>query len=147
MTWEYESVQFRWREKALERDCRTKKSRTTCLSHSFPLFCSLLFCLIHYIVSVWLLANTFFHHFSFLGKVFLWRWLLNVYTYIYKYIQQRGFWEKQWKRIRKRRHLLPWLLNFLGPKNLLRHLGFLGQSLCLQPSYWFYSQFNSVVLS
>ena len=43
---------------------------------------------------------------------------IYIYIYIYIYIdthQQRFFGEKQWTRIRKRRHLLPWLLNFLGP--------------------------------
>ena len=56
------------------------------------MFCSILFRLFHYTGSVWLSANTFFfHHFSFLGKVFLRQWLLNIYIYIYRHTPTERF--------------------------------------------------------
>ena len=107
------------RENFWERErerLQNQKSTTTSLSHSFPMFCSILFWLFHYTGSVWLSANTFFfHHFPFLGKVFLRQWLLNIYIYIYRHTPTERFLREAMEGNKKTASSSSLTLNFLGP--------------------------------
>ena len=81
----------------------------TCLSHSFSLFCWLLFSFCYYIVSVWLSANTFYNHFLFFGKFFsdggcwihLYLYIIYIYYTVYTCIHQHRFLREEMEESKK----------------------------------------------